>query len=289
MKKIGLALGGGGARGFALLPILEVFDELDIKPHCIAGTSIGAILGALYAAGHSAKEIKELFHHLITPPHAGWKDILRSKDMLKILDLIDPHISLKPQGLLKGEKLLSYLYNQMRVETFEELNIPLKVVATDFWRKEEVVFDSGPLLKAVRSSMALPYIFAPVQDGHRVLVDGGLTNNVPFDLLDRDCDLKIAVDITGSSTIPPTKIPSPRDAIMHTYQVMMDATTREKLAHHPVDIYVRPPLQDIEIMDFHKPWEIYEQGLQSKAEFKQQLTALLKENKWLKYWKRKRS
>ncbi|MBN2162507.1 MAG: patatin-like phospholipase family protein [Pontiellaceae bacterium] len=283
MKKIGLALGGGGARGFAHLPILEVFDELGIKLHCITGTSIGAILGALYASGHSAKDIAHLFYKLITPPNASWKDILRGKDMLKILELIDPHISFKPQGLLKGEKLLSFLYDQMKIETFEELSIPLKVVATDFWRREQVVFESGDLLPAVRASMALPYIFAPVTDGERVLVDGGLVNNVPLDLLDDDCDLKIAVDIMGESSAELTKIPSPRDAIMHTYQVMMDAMTQEKLANHPIDIYVRPPLQDVEIMDFHKPWEIYEQGLQAKDEFKRLLIKKLEEKKW-KFW-----
>ncbi len=283
MKKIGLALGGGGARGFAHIPILEVFDELGIKLHCITGTSIGAILGALYASGHSAKDIAQLFYELITPPHATWKDLFQKKDMLKILELIDPHISFKPQGLLKGEKLLHYLYDQMQIETFEELNIPLKVVATDFWRREQVVFSSGDLMPAIRASMALPYIFAPVSNDERVLVDGGLVNNVPFDLLDNACDLKIAVDIMGESSAPLTKVPSPRDAIMHTYQVMMDAVTQEKLKNNPVDIYVRPPLQDVEIMDFHKPWEIYEQGLQAKDDFKRLLEKKIEEKKW-KFW-----
>jgi len=275
MKKIGLTLGGGGAKGFAHLPILEVFDELGIKPFCITGTSIGAILGALYASGRSAKSIVEMFQQLIVPPNARLRDIIRSKDALKIFELLDPHISLKPQGLLKGEKLLSYLYDQMEVATFEELQIPLKVVATDFWRREQVVFESGELLPAVRASMAIPYIFTPVSQDDRVLVDGGLVNNVPHDLLDPHCELRIAVDIMGSNSTPSTKIPSPRDAIFHTYQVMMHAMAREKEANHPVDIYIRPPLMDVDILDFHKPWEVYQQGLSAKEGFKQQLTALL--------------
>jgi len=77
MKKIGLALGGGGAKGFAHIPILEVFDELGVRPHCIAGTSIGAILGALYASGHTALAIAEMFHTLIAPPDAKFKDLFR--------------------------------------------------------------------------------------------------------------------------------------------------------------------------------------------------------------------
>jgi NTE family protein len=109
----------------------------------------------------------------------------------------------------------------------------------------------------------------------RILVDGGLVNNVPHDLLDPKCDFRIAVDIMGKSSVPPTKVPSPRDAVFHTYQVMMDAMAREKQANHPVDIYLRPPLVDVEILDFHKPWEIYEQGLAAKDGFKKQLEQLL--------------
>ncbi len=279
MQKIGIALGGGGAKGFAHIPILEVFDELGLTPYCITGTSIGAIMGALYASGYSAKNIAEMFHKLIVPPNARLRDIIRSKDVLKIFELIDPHFSLKPQGLLKGEKLLSYLYDQMQVDTFEELKIPLKVVTTDFWRKEQVVFKSGDLLPAVRASMALPYIFTPVIDGERVLVDGGLVNNVPHDLLDPKCDIRIAVDIMGTTTTSMEKIPSPRDAIFHTYQVMMDAMAHEKRENHPVDIYVRPPLVDVEILDFHKPWDIYKQGLAAKDDFKRQLEYLLSKKK----------
>ena len=284
MIKIGLALGGGGAKGFAHIPILEVFDELGIKPYCITGTSIGANLGALYASGHTAKDIAEMFHKLIVPPNAKLKDLIHKKDVLKIFELLDPHISLKPQGLLKGEKLLEFLYSQMKVSTFEELGISLKVVATDFWRREQVVFGSGDLMPALRASMALPYIFTPVEQDDRVLVDGGLVNNVPHDLLDRECDVRIAVDIMGTDTTPPTKTPSFRDAVFHTYQVMMNAMAEEKRANHPVDIYVRPPLVDVEILDFHKPWEIYEQGLAAKDDFKYQLERVLSGRKPKKRW-----
>lgn len=288
MKKIGLTLGGGGAKGFAHLPILEVFDELGVKPCCITGTSIGAILGALYASGQTAASIAQMFHKLIVPPNSSLKEIIRKKDSLRIFELLDPHISFKPHGLLKGEKLLVFLYDQLKVSSFEELEIPLKVVATDFWRREQVVFDSGDLLPALRASMALPYIFTPVLDGERVLVDGGLVNNVPLDLLDKKCDLRIAVDIMGEVSTSLTKIPSPRDAIFYTYQVMMDAMANEKQANHPVDIYVRPPLVDVDILDFHKPWEIYEQGLVAKESFRRELETLLSERKPTKGWLRRK-
>ena len=289
MKKIGLALGGGGAKGFAHIPILEVFDELGIKPYCITGTSIGAILGALYAAGHSGKEIAEMINQLLVAPQkSSLKDLFRTPDSFKFLDLIDPHFSLKPKGLLKGEKLLGFLYEQMKVSTFEELEIPLKTVATDFWRKEQVVFDSGDLFPAVRASMALPYIFTPVTIGERVLVDGGLMNNVPHDLLCPKCNIRIAVDIMGESSTPKDKIPNPLEALFHTYDVMMDAMAMEKTANHPVDIYLQPPLMDVDTLDFHKAEAIYQQGLEVKDDFKRKLEHLIEGKKPLTDWFRRK-
>jgi NTE family protein len=275
MKKIGLALGGGGAKGFAHLPILEVFDELGIEPYCMTGTSIGAIIGALYASGHSAADIVERIEQLLKPRGGASQKFLAAKESIKMLSLIDPHISFKPKGLIKGEKFLGFLYEQLQVSTFEELKIPLKTVATDFWRRSAVVFDSGELLPAVRASMAIPYIFTPVLMDDRVLVDGGLMNNVPHDLLDPKCDLRIAVDIMGNRSTAVNKPPSPLEAVFHTYDVMMESIAQEKRANHPVDIYVRPPLKDVELLDFHKAESIYRQGLAAKDDFKRQLDQLL--------------
>lgn len=289
MKKIGLALGGGGAKGFAHIPILEVFDELGIKPYCITGTSMGAIMGALYASGHSAKEIAGMIDQLLVAPRkSSLKEIFHNPDTFKFMELIDPHFSLKPKGLLKGEKLLNFLYEQMQVSTFEDLKIPLKIVATDFWRNEPVIFDKGKLLPAVRASMALPYLFTPVMLDDRVLVDGGLINNVPHDLLSSKCDIRIAVDIMGGNSKPKDKVPSPIDAVFHTYNVMMDTIAKEKLANHPVDIYLQPPLYDIDMLDFHKAEIIYQQGLETKDDFKRKLEHLLSGQKPLAAWLRRK-
>ena len=288
MKKIGLTLGGGGARGFAHIPVLEVFDELGVKPCCITGTSIGAILGALYASGHSAAEIVEMTEQLIAPRNASFKEIIHNKDTFKALSLIDPHFSLKPKGLIKGEKFLAFLYEQMQVSSFQALEIPFKAVATDFWNRKQVVFDSGELLPAIRASMAIPYIFTPVIIDGRVLVDGGLMNNVPHDLLGFECDIRIAVDIMGKRSVPADKPPSPIEAIGHTFQVMMDAMAQEKLKHHPVDIYVQPPLLDIDMLDFHKAEAIYKQGLAAKDDFKRKLEHLLSEKKPKLSWMRRK-
>ncbi|MDF7806146.1 patatin-like phospholipase family protein [Pontiellaceae bacterium B12219] len=289
MKKIGLALGGGGAKGFAHIPILEVFDELGIKPHCITGTSIGGILGALYAANHSALDIAEMINDLLVKPQkSSLKDFFRNKDLFKFLQLMDPQLSLKPKGLLKGDKLLGFLYEQLEIDSFEKLSIPLKVVATDFWRKEQVVIDKGELLTALRATMAIPYVFTPVIIDDRVLVDGGLVNIVPHDLLDTDCDIRIAVDIMGNSTVSKTKIPSPLDAMFNTVDVLQDALATEKRANHPVDIYLQPPITDIQMIDFHKAELIYKQALLAKDDFKRQLEKMLEEKSGDRHWFRRK-
>lgn len=272
MKKIGIALGGGGAKGFAHIPILEVFDELGIKPSCITGTSIGAIIGALYASGCTSREIADIS---MVPQTSGLRETLKNKDLGKMLQMIDPDIGLKTKGLIKGERFLDFLYDRLKVKTFEELPIPFKCVATDFWRGEPLVFDSGNLSKAVRASMAIPYIFTPVIHEERVLVDGGLTNNVPMDLLNADCDIRIAINLRGERSTSNDKIPNMLEAIFHSYEVMQESTTHAKLAANPVDIYLCPPISDIQVMDFHRAEEIYRQGSQIKDEFRRQLESLL--------------
>lgn len=272
MKKIGLTLGGGGAKGFAHIPVLEVFDELGIKPDCITGTSIGSIVGALYASGLSAKEIATAS---MVPQSSNIRDVFKNKELGKMFQMIDPDIGKKSQGLLKGERFLEFLSDQLPVKTFEELPIPFKCVATDFWRYDSIVFDSGNLATAVRASMAIPYVFSPVSLDGRILVDGGLSNNVPMDLLDEDCDLRIAINIRGERSTAKDKVPNAFEAIFHTYEVMQESTTRTKLETNPVDIYLRPPIMDIQVMDFYRAEEIYKQGLKAKDDFKRQLEALI--------------
>ena len=137
MKKIGLALGGGGARGLAHIPMLEVFDELGIRPHRIAGTSIGAVMGALYASGISGAEIRAGVHSMLKSPDESFRKVLQRKGSFKWLQFLD--VEFGHGGLLKGDKFIDFLYEAMRVSRFEDLRIPLNVVATDFYSSEQVV------------------------------------------------------------------------------------------------------------------------------------------------------
>lgn len=173
LPKIGLALGGGGAKGLAHIPMLEVFDDLGIRPHRVAGTSIGAIMGALYASGLKAQQIREGVQRMIISKGDSFKAALRKKDVLKWLKFMD--LEFKGHAIFKGDRFIEFLFNAMDVDSFEALDIPLRIVATDFWTSQQVVLDSGELLPAVKASMGLPGVFTPVTLNQRVLIDGGLS------------------------------------------------------------------------------------------------------------------
>ena len=258
MLKIGLALGGGGAKGLAHIPILEVLDEFGIRPHCIAGTSIGAVVGVLYASGHSGREIREGIEQFSFRDGEGLTDLVnRRGDMLKWLNIIN--INWGGSGLLKADSFLEMLMARTRGSRFDDLAIPLRVVAADFWKREQVVLESGELKPAIRASMALPGVFVPEVMGNQVLVDGGAVNPVPFDILD-DCDLVIAVNVMGTRTESVHRVPSMAEAVFNTFQIMQAAILRHKLERHPPDILVAPDIVDIQMLEFYKAEQVFKQA-----------------------------
>ena len=175
-KSVGLALGGGGVRGLAHIPVLELLDELDLKPAVIVGTSIGGIIGALYASGRSGSDIRHLIEEHTIHPNDGLKGVLdKTGGILKWVTSLLPE--LHRGGLLNVDRLLGTLLNGISESTFLDLEIPLSVVATDYWNSSQVVFDRGPVMPAVRASMAVPGVFTPVLLDNMVLVDGGIVNN----------------------------------------------------------------------------------------------------------------
>lgn len=177
-KKIGLALGSGGARGLVHIGVLKTLEKHQIKPDFIAGSSIGSCVGAMYAAGHSAAEIED--------------KVLNSKWMTlnSFLDLA------WKGGVIKGEKLDLLLDSWIGVKTFEKLHIPLTTVAADLISGDEVHFSSGDLIPAVRASMSVPYFFKPLSYKDQLLVDGGIINPVPDDIVkNMGADFIIAVNL----------------------------------------------------------------------------------------------
>jgi NTE family protein len=272
--KIGLALGGGGARGLAHIQVLETLDELGIRPHAIAGASIGAVMGALYASGLSGKKIRNVVHEWQTPRPEKMHGILDRRDLRRWAALLDP--TFDRSGLFKGEKIIRFLSDHIKCTTFEELQIPLLVTAADYGDASEVVFKSGDLLSAVRASMAIPGVFTPVErDGH-LLLDGGVVNPLPYNLLPDECDLVIAVDVGGVRHADEKHRPPFFDTIISGFEIMEAALIRNQLQFNPPDIYLKPDIRNVGLLEFHKAEQIFRQSESIKDELRMRLKTFLK-------------
>ena len=186
-RKIGLALGGGGAKGINHVLVLEALEELELKPSFISGTSIGALIGAMYCAGMPTAEMREIFLEFSLKENESLKHLVTRKHIFKWLDFIAPQF--RGHGLVRVENLLTYLFESVHATQFSELEIPLKIVASDFWSRQQVVIEQGALIPAIRASMSLPGLFEPVKINEQVLIDGGAVNPVPFDVLPENLSL----------------------------------------------------------------------------------------------------
>lgn len=267
--KLGLALGGGGARGLAHILMLEVLDDLKIRPHRIAGTSIGAVFGTMYAAGMSGHEIREVVDGLTVSEDESWLSGLFEQDLGRWWDLIN--LKLGSGGLIDTGAFAGFIRETTGVSRFDQLGIPLKIVAADFWEREAVVFETGDLGPAIQASIAIPGLFSPVQHNGRVLVDGGLVNPVPYDLLFDDCDVVVAIDVSGSRNPKTDNGPGYFETVFNTMQITQAAILREKMKHRPPHIYIRPALEDIRVLDFNRVDEIYQQSKSAAGKLRQAL------------------
>jgi len=273
MKKIGITFGAGGARGLSHLLMIEALEELGIKPSIISGSSVGAIVGAFYAAGFTSKEMRDILNQLINPKRDSVFDFLLKSDIVKLFTMFDPQFI--KSGFIKGEKFQRFMESNLKVSRFEELNIPLKIVATDYWKKEEVVFDRGELIQAIKASYSLPGLFTPVKIRNRILIDGGAVNPLPFDLIKNYCDLTIAIDVTAVKAQSEKEIPPTFDSVFTTYQTMQNSIIRERLKFLKPDIYIRHEIYDVRVFDFLKVDSIYKQAQSVKKELKKQLEKIL--------------
>lgn len=270
---VALALGGGGARGLAHIAVLEVLDELKIVPKAIAGTSIGALYGAGYAAGYSAAQIKALTLETLGTRFDIFRQLFaaRSQPVQKLFNLLPLR-----SALLDAPAVIDLVLPSRMPTDFSELKIPLAVVATDLETREPVIFSKGPLKPAIASSIAIPVIFSPVDYDGRQLVDGGLVNPLPYDLLKGAADIVVAIDVSGGAGPPKTvERPSAIDVFVTAVQILEKSVTRERLRHQPPDIYVDVDLDRFNAFDFFKPREILEATEPIKANFRRQLERVL--------------
>src|SRR5690606_38220394 len=268
----GLALGGGGARGMAHVPVLEAFDDLGIRPHAIAGTSIGAIIGAGYAGGLSGEDIRALAVATFRDRNAVlarlWK--LRPK---RLADLFGGG------GLMQFDagKVVEIFIGDAVPDTFEALRIPLVVLATDYSGCRAVDLRSGPLKRAISASIAIPALFRPVPLGGRLMIDGGIVNPLPFDALPQDCDLLVAVDVVGSP-VPRKgrKVPSLTDSLFGSTQILMQTIITEKLKSRRPDILIRPDIESFRVLDFLKTAKVLEAAEPPREAVKRELDAAIR-------------
>ncbi|MGD6816293.1 patatin-like phospholipase family protein [Metabacillus sp. 84] len=246
--KIGLALGSGGARGFAHLGVIKVLTDEGIPIHMIAGSSMGALVGSFYAAG---LEIKSLYQIAAAFKRSYYLDVTIPK-----------------MGFIAGEKIKGLIRAFTKGNNIEDLNIPLAIVATDLCTGEKVVFKKGPVAEAVRASIAIPGIFVPETVNGRMLVDGGVVDRVPVSVArEMGADIVISVDV--SVVKKQESITSIFDVIMQSLDIMQD-----ELVHHRAlasDIMLRPKVAKFSSRSFTNIQEIMMSG---EAEARSNLEAI---------------
>jgi NTE family protein len=277
--RIGLALGGGAARGWAHIGVIRALQERDIHPDFVCGTSIGALVGSVYAAG-KLDEFEQ------------W---LMKLDIRSIVSLLDLHLN---GGVLRGDKLMDFYRKEYGNTQIENLQMPFAAVATELHNGGEVWLRHGSTADAVRASIAVPGMFSPVWIDDQLLVDGGLVNPVPVSLARAmGADLVIAVDLNADNfnrhlreDIPPEqsepqylnwkqriqdaflglfpsfaqeqeqKLPSVVDVLAATITIMQVRITRSRLAGDPPDLLVLPQMSHVGLMEFHRTREGLDEG-----------------------------
>jgi NTE family protein len=263
--RIGLVLSGGGARGAAHVGVLKVLEQLHIPIDAVAGTSMGAVVGGLYASGLSPREIESIMTSL------NWQDAFRDRPpredltfrrkqedqnfLVKFpLGVRGSHIQL-PKGLIQGQKLNQTLRRLTlpvaKVTNFDELPTPFRAVATDLETGDAVIMSSGDLTSAMRASMSAPGVFSPVDRDGRLLVDGGIAENLPIDVArEMGVDILIVVDV-GTSLLKRDKLSSAPVISNQMLAILIQQNTRTQLKKMaPDDVLIQPALGDTSAFDF---------------------------------------
>ncbi|MHA8059820.1 patatin-like phospholipase family protein [Aquirufa beregesia] len=273
-KKVNLVLGSGGARGFAHMGVIDVLEEQNYEIISVTGCSMGAVVGGIYAAGF----------------HEAYKSWALGLTKSKVFSLLD--FTLGKHGFVKGERIFEVLSQFINVPQIEDFRIPFTAVAADMYTKKEVWFQSGDLYRALRASIAIPGIFTPVIDGEHVLVDGGVLNPLPLNVVNKQAgEMVIAVDLNGDvpffvlpeknesedsellkgikewlaknwispapkdlSTLASTK--SLSDILFYSYEMTQDKVTEMMVDKYQPDILIEIPKSISSIFEFDRAKEL---------------------------------
>ena len=229
IPKLGLALGGGAARGFAHIGVIQVLEENGIKPDLVVGTSAGSLVAAFYASGKTGAQLQWL------------------ADTMDESQLTDWTIPFMSRGILRGEALGRYVNSQLNGAKIEDLKMPLGIVATDLQTGDGILFRRGDIATAVRASSAVPSVFEPVRIGNKDYVDGGLVSPVPVrSARQMGADIVIAVDI--SSRPEDAKTSDMLKVLLQTFSIMGKSISQLEMAQ--AEVVVRPALPDVGSAEF---------------------------------------
>ena len=226
----------------AYIPFLSALEQMGIHPSVVAGSSVGAVIGGLYAAGRTPADITEIIERF------------KPRRMGEFFS-----INWRGPGIIKSASVRKFLIDNLPVTTFEQTRTPFVTVATDYWRRDQVVFRSGSLVDAITASTAVPGLFEPACVDGRILIDGGITNTLPYDLISDDCDAVIALDVSNrTENADRNDLPSGAEMILNTFRILTDRQTEAKVAYNPPALHFRLKLPFVEVLDFHKYQEVFE-------------------------------
>lgn len=260
-----IALGGGGARGLCHAQMLEALDELGIRPAVVAGTSIGALMGAAYASGMSGADITAYCRELFQK---------RTEIARRLISRMNVNTSLASMlngsaiPLLSGERILEALLPETIPATFEDLQIPFLAVTTDFYTQSPCILSEGRLVAAIAASCALPGLLKPIELQGRVLIDGGFVNPLPFDVMKGEADIIAAVDVSTGPQQGRRRLPSLIETIVGSTQIALSTLVREKLKAGAPDILIRPRVAHFRVLDFYRLNDIFAAAAPAKDKFK---------------------
>jgi NTE family protein len=262
-----LVLGAGGARGLTHIPVLEALDELGIRPARIVGCSMGAIIGAAYAAGLSGAELRA---HVTRTFKDRARVIARLLDARvgKFADLVR---GLGNPVLIDGERMLDLFWPDVVPDRFEDLKLPFAALAADYHLQTEVMLSQGPVTPAVAASLAIPGLVRPVVIDGRVLIDGGAINPLPYEQFLSPGRLVMAVDTSTPATVSDSRIPGPLEALVGVSQILSRSLVQRMVERRPPDILIRAGVDGIGGLDFFKAKAILDASDGVKDEVKRKL------------------
>jgi NTE family protein len=240
LPKVGIALGGGGARGFAEIGVLRVLEQEKIPVNVVVGTSVGSLIGAIYA--DSGRVLDAEFIAV----------------SIKDEDIFDYRaFSFFSGGFVKGEKLELFLNTHLKNKNIENMAVPFGAVAVDLRTGQAVLFDNGPVARAVHASSAIPGVFVPVEIGGKIYVDGGVTDPIPVDFAKKKgADVVIAVAI--SPALPPVAPKNPIEIAFHAITIM--SSKIGELGVKDADVVIRPDVGNVAYDDFTQKKRLIDAG-----------------------------